>query len=227
MTFAITPAPALGPRPATALGPYEHALAHGARLYLRRADGRREPLDVTRWTGAPDHADASLLTRCHGATLDIGCGPGRLVAALVRRGVPALGIDLAATAVRLTVRSGGAALRRSVFDRLPGEGRWTTALLADGNIGIGGDPAVLLRRVAELTSDGAHALVETDPEDAQANERFAARVEDEHGYGGAPFRWARLGHRALADLAPACGFTVRETWEHDARNFVALAKSSR
>ena len=42
------------------------------------------------------------------------------------------------------LRLGGPALRRSVFDPLPGEGRWGTALLLDGNIGIGGDPRALL-----------------------------------------------------------------------------------
>lgn len=234
MTSALTPRSVPAPRhPAAALPrphalePYEHALAHGTALYLRRADGSREPLDVTRWTGDPDRADASLLTRCAGVTLDIGCGPGRLVSALVRRGIPALGIDLAATAVRLTIGGGGAALRRSVFDPLPGEGRWSTVLLADGNIGIGGDPAHLLRRVAQLTRRGGRVLVETDAQDPCAHERFAARVEDATGNAGAPFRWARLGARALAELAPACGFAVHAAWTLDDRHFVALANSDR
>lgn len=238
MTSALTPrsvpAPRAAPRhpdaalpPPPALEPYEHALAHGTALYLRRADGSREPLDIRRWTGDPDGADASLLTRCAGVTLDIGCGPGRLVSALVRRGIPALGIDLAATAVQLTISGGGAALRRSVFDPLPGEGRWSTALLADGNIGIGGDPAHLLRRVAQLTRRSGRVLVETDAQDPCAHERFAARVEDANGNAGAPFRWARLGVRALAELAPACGFAVHAAWTLDGRHFVALTKSER
>jgi len=208
-----------------ALEPYERALLHGDLLYLRRADGRRDPIDVTRWTGAPDAADTTLLARCTGATLDIGCGPGRLVAALVGRGLPALGIDVAAEAVRLTIGCGGPALRRSVFDALPGEGRWSTALLADGNIGIGGDPTALLRRVARLIHAGGHVLIETDPHDPDAYERFAARLEDASGNGGAPFRWARLGARALAGLAPSCGLAVHATWTHDGRQFAALGKS--
>ena len=51
-------------------------------------------------------------------------------------------------AVAQTPDRGVAAIRRNVFDALPGEGRWRTALLADGNIGIGGDPAALLRRLS-------------------------------------------------------------------------------
>lgn len=211
---------------ASALEPYEHALRNGGPLYLRRADGRRHSLDIAKWTATPDTADRTMLARCWGPTLDIGCGPGRLVAELVRRGVPALGIDLASAAVRLTVASGGAALRRSVFDPLPGERRWGTALLADGNIGIGGDPAALLTRTAALLRNRGRLIVETEAEDPYAHERFAARVEDAHGRTGAPFRWARLGVRVLEEIAPACGFRVRETWTADGRQFAALSGST-
>ena len=85
---------------------------------------------------------------CTGPTIDLGCGPGRLVARLVERGVPALGVDQSATAVGLARRSGAPALRRDVFEPLPGTGRWQTVLLADGNVGLGGDPWRVLRRAA-------------------------------------------------------------------------------
>jgi hypothetical protein len=43
------------------------------------------------------------------------------------------------------------ALCRDVYAApLPGEGRWRRVLLADGNIGIGGDPPRLLRRCRRL-----------------------------------------------------------------------------
>ena len=45
---------------------------------------------------------------------------------------------------------GRPALRRDVFEPLPGTGRWQTVLLADGNVGLGGDPLRVLRRAAEL-----------------------------------------------------------------------------
>lgn len=95
--------------------------------------------------GGPDGARA-----LRGTVLDVGCGPGRLVAELAARGRPALGIDVSEAAVAHTARLGGQALRRSVFEPLPGEGRWDTALLLDGNVGIGGDPAALLHRMAQL-----------------------------------------------------------------------------
>ena len=84
-----------------------------------------------------------------GPVLDVGCGPGRLVLGLAQRGTVALGVDPAPAAVALARSRGAPVLQRSVFDPLPGQGRWRTVLLADGNIGIGGDPepaAAPLRR---------------------------------------------------------------------------------
>jgi SAM-dependent methyltransferase len=206
------------------LAPYESALHHGGPLYLLRAGAGRQALDIHRWIADADAADESLLDRCSGPTLDIGCGPGRLVAALIRRGVPALGIDLAHTAVGMTTDAGAAALRRSVFDPLPGEGRWSTALLADGNIGIGGDPPALLARIHTLLRPAGRLLVEADHEDAHLDDRFAARVADAWGRTGTTFRWARVGVHALTLLAAGQGFTTAETWTHSGRVFAALTR---
>ena len=60
----------------------------------------------------------------------------------------------------MTRERGVPALRRDVFDRVPGEGRWHTVLLADGNIGIGGDPVRLLQRVRTLLATGGRVVVE-------------------------------------------------------------------
>ena len=110
-------------------------------------------LSVARWQADADGGDSVLLDACTGPTLDVGCGPGRLVAALLgRRQIQALGVDVSPVAIRRTTERGGIAIRRDVFDLLPGEGRWQHVLLADGNIGIGGDPAALLRRVRQLLS---------------------------------------------------------------------------
>ncbi len=131
-----------------ALAPYERVLTDVGPLGLHTEDGRVIPLDVRRWLAGADAADETVLTRCESPVIDIGCGPGRLVTSLSRRGMAALGVDIAETAVALTRGQGMPALLRSVFHDLPGEGRWPTALLIDGNIGIGGDPLRLLNRVA-------------------------------------------------------------------------------
>ncbi|MFD5841041.1 methyltransferase domain-containing protein [Streptomyces chartreusis] len=81
-----------------AADPYATALRAGrGPLFLRRADGWLLPLDVERWCTHADPVDLDVLDRCEGAVLDVGCGPGRLVAALSARGRTVLGIDVSET----------------------------------------------------------------------------------------------------------------------------------
>ncbi|MGP3980476.1 class I SAM-dependent methyltransferase [Streptomyces sp. KR80] len=202
--------------------PYTAALRTGrGPLFLRRSDGWLLPLEVERWCAGADTADMTVLRRCAGTVLDIGCGPGRLVSALVASGHPALGIDVSPAAVARTVSEGGPALRRSVFDRLPAEGRWGTALLIDGNIGIGGDPRALLDRVRAIVAPEGLALVEVAP--ADIDERLRVRLDDGTGVGAqADFPWARVGSSALLREARATGWTPADQWGHATRRFVAL-----
>ncbi|MFL5996390.1 MAG: class I SAM-dependent DNA methyltransferase [Streptomyces sp.] len=207
--------------------PYARALQTGrGPLYLRRmaplASGAAGllPLDVERWCAAPDAADTDVLHRCTGPVLDVGCGPGRLVAALAARGIPALGVDVSPAAVARTRRLGGAALRRSVFDRLPREGRWGTVLLMDGNVGIGGDPVPLLARLRDAVRPGGRLLAEAADDDV--DERLTVRVEDAHGRHGRPFSWARVGPTALLHAADVTGWIVTGRWTAQGRPFVEL-----
>ena len=130
---------------------YTHAL-QGHPCTVWEGDLAPQPLPTHAWLARADAADLALLAHCQGPTLDIGCGPGRMTEALALAGHAVLGIDVVPEAVRQTRARGVPALRRSVFDPLPGEGRWETALLADGNIGIGGDPVALLERARELVA---------------------------------------------------------------------------
>ncbi|MEU5045050.1 methyltransferase domain-containing protein [Streptomyces griseorubiginosus] len=209
---------------------YGRAL-HAGRgpLFLRCVTPRPDaatallPLDVERFCAAPDAADTAVLHRCRGPVLDVGCGPGRLVAALAAMGVPALGVDVSPAAVACTRRYGGNALRRSVFDRLPREGRWTTALLMDGNVGIGGDPTALLARLRRLIRPGGRLLAEAAPQDV--DERLVVRVEDGDGRHGRPFPWARVGTAALLRAADATGWLSTGSWTTDGRAFQELSRS--
>ena len=143
-------------------------------------------LDVAKFSAPPDAVDKAVLDRCPGPTLDLGCGPGRLVAELAGRGVPALGVDVAPFALLLSRANGATALRRSIFDRLPGAGRWPHALLMDGNIGIGGDPGALLERLRTLIRPRVGELiVETEAEDVDV--RYRVRF----GFAGVGRRWFR------------------------------------
>jgi SAM-dependent methyltransferase len=206
---------------ADAVDLYDAALRTAdGRLAVRVAGGRPTPLNVQRWCGNADAADLELLSRRHGPTLDVGCGAGRLLAALAGMGVPAVGVDIAAYAVSLAAETGQPVLHRSVFDRLPGEGGWGTVLLADGNIGIGGDPEMLLRRVSELLAPGGRALVEVAAYDVQRT--HVLRVEDGEGRRSRPFRWGWLGGAPALRLAESLGFDVEEQWTAGGRCFLTL-----
>jgi SAM-dependent methyltransferase len=206
--------------------PYAHALRSGrGPLFLRRTDGWLLPLDVERWCAEADAADLEVLRRCEGAVLDVGCGPGRLVAALGVRGRRVLGIDVSEAAVARTVRLGGQALRRSVFEPLPGEGRWGTALLIDGNVGIGGDPHALLDRMAQLLAPGGLLIAETVAV-PDVDERVLVHVTDARGAAGSPFPWARLGTPALLRHAVRAGWRAVDQWTAGGRCFVALRSRS-
>jgi SAM-dependent methyltransferase len=187
---------------------YDQAL-DGERCWVRRDDGDVRKLPVRRWLGGR-HADAAfdreVLRLCEGPTIDLGCGPGRLVADLVRRGIPALGVDQSATAVELARRSGAPAIRRDMFGELPGAGRWQTALLADGNIGVGGDPWRVLRRAAELLRPGGRCIAEFDTTVAGVRTGMV-RLESSKTI-GPWFRWATVGIDCAAALADEVGLTL-------------------
>lgn len=183
-------------------------------------DGSLAPLPLHRWFGPLLPGDRSLLARVEGPTIDIGCGPGRLVAAVMAAGVPALGIDICAEAVRVSRGSGAYALRRDVFGRVPGEGRWETALLADGNIGIGGDPVALLRRTRQLLAPGGRALVELDPPGTpsrQVQVRLRWAGERSRWFG-----WAHLGADDITPAAAAAGLDTSAGWKAGGRWFASL-----
>ncbi|WP_353942419.1 class I SAM-dependent methyltransferase [Streptomyces sp. HUAS MG91] len=219
----MTTAHDLDPAPhrAWSADPYADALRTGrGPLYLRRGDGWLLPLDVERWCTGADAVDRALLDLCEGAVLDVGCGPGRMVAELAARGIPALGIDISAAAVARTARLGGPALLRSVFAPLPGEGRWGTVLLADGNLGIGGDPAALLARAAELLVPGGLLIAETAPLDV--DERVSVRIVGPTAAQTAPFLWARVGTPALLRAARAAHWRPVVQWSAEGRCFAAL-----
>ncbi len=188
------------------------------RCWLRLDDGERHELPVWRWHAEPDAIDELMLRRCEGPTLDVGCGPGRLTGALWERGTKALGIDTSPRAVSLTSRRGGIAVRQSVFERAPGERTWQHVLLADGNIGIGGDPVALLRRAAPLLGPTGTTIAEVDPPGSGL--RYGrARIGS-----GPSFPWSLVAADVVASVASRAGF--RTVWEAngDDRWFVELAQ---
>jgi SAM-dependent methyltransferase len=183
-------------------------------------DGELVPLALDRWLNEPPAEEQRLLDDLSGPVLDIGCGPGRHVRALSDRGIPTLGIDTSGEAVRLAWARRAPVLQRSIFDRLPGPGRWATALLLDGTVGIGGDPLLLLTRVRELLAARGCAVVETDGPGVSCR-RLRARIEIRDRT-TEWFPWARVGVDAIHEIALRTGFSRCRVVEGGERWFATL-----
>jgi len=180
------------------------------------------PLPVGTWTRTADHVDRALLAHCDGPTLDVGCGPGRMAEHLTRSGRAALGIDVVPEAVFQARARGVAALLRNVFEALPGEGRWSTVLLADGNVGIGGDPRRLFARVADLLAPGGRVVADLAPPGTGISTRLlrlrtaSARSQ--------PFTWSTVAADRIGVVCGGLGLSVNLLDEYQDRWFAVLVK---
>lgn len=178
----------------------------GSLVHIVGLEDDPKHLPVQDWTRDADRADLALLDLCPTCCIDIGCGPGRLTSALAARGQIVLGIDIVSEAVGQTRSRGASALVRDVFKPMPGEGRWRTALLADGNIGIGGDPVALLARARELISAEGRIVVEVK-ESGVAMKTLWATLECGEAT-SRPFRWAIVGLDDIEHVAARAGLVV-------------------
>jgi SAM-dependent methyltransferase len=192
--------------------------AHAA--CLRTTGGEALALDLARWFGSPTAEDRVLLDLAEPPVLDVGCGPGRHVLELARRGHLALGVEASPQAALIAERRGAPVIERSIFDRVPGAGRWGSALLLDGSIGIGGQPAVLLGRVRDLLRPRGLVLAEVDPP-GTAGRRLTVRMEV-GGTAGGWFPWATVGADDVGALAGRAGFDAGRPWCAGRRWFVVL-----
>lgn len=225
------PQPSIRSGPAATFGhgaasPYDHALHDPSRtLHLHEFDatGEREVeavrMEVERFSGIADTVDVNVLGRARGSVIDIGCGPGRLVRAAIVLGHLTLGIDVSAAAVHLAQQVGLPVLRRSVFQDLPAEGSWGTALLIDGNIGIGGDPQALLERCASLVDkEVGRVIIETHP-DPTYDRMFDGILIDDLERQSLPFPWAEIGGLTLRSYAARAQLRLASEWTMGGRSF--------
>lgn len=202
---------------------YERAL-NGHRVSVRLEDGTHAPLTADMWS-EPRPGDSSVVARCHGATLDVGCGSGRLTQALAEAGLPAMGIDISPHAVRLTRRRGVEAQRQDVFATSWGCGRWSHVLLMDGNVGIGGDAAALLRRCRELLCDGGSVIVEASAPGTGCRRLLVQLVHADRS--SRPFRWLIADADGIRSVAADVGLFPTSEWAVGGRWFIELSDRGR
>lgn len=195
----------------------------GDRVRARTRDGVGLALPYDRWLGPVDTVDEDVLARARGPVIDLGCGPGRHLHALARRGVFALGVDISEAAVTLARDGGGNALEACIFGELPGTGTWETALLLDGNIGIGGAPAALLARIGRLLAPGGALLVELEPRRPQRRV-LELRLES-RTLASEWFPWAVVGVDEIAGVAVESRLRLVERWELGGRSFARLERT--
>jgi len=202
----------------SAMAAYEAVLRSGGDIWVQSPGGQRLPLPVQRWLDAASTCDTVLLDFCEGPTLDVGCGPGRLTRALTDRGHEVLGIDLSAEAVRIAQSRGVQAMQSDVFASLPREGDWASVLLADGNIGIGGDPLALLLRCTELMTPDGRVVVEVEPPGSGVT-RGRVEVAGDGLRGWLP--WATVAADALETIADRAGLSIRRQGNSRSQRHVA------
>ncbi len=189
---------------------------------LRGEDGHAWPVAADRWFKPAEPAEQRALDDVCGPALDIGCGPGRHVLALAERGVPTLGIDITEQALTHARARGVPVLSRCVFGPVPGRGRWRTALLLDGNLGIGADPVQLLRRVRELLAPDGRILVEVEPPGHDADLGLV-RFEIANTV-GPWFEWTSVNADDLDDVARRADCRVEQLWHDDDRWFAWIGR---
>jgi SAM-dependent methyltransferase len=178
-------------------------------------------LPVGDWQSRATADEVEVLARVRPAVIDIGCGPGRVAHELSARGLPALGIDASPAAVMRARHVGVSAIERSVFDRLPAEGRWGTAILFDGNIGIGGDPVALLRRVVEVIAPAGLVLAELGAPGTETGS-LEVRLRVQGQPPGPWFCWARVAADSVEPLARRAGLALLDVERKADRHFAWL-----
>ncbi|GAA2737639.1 hypothetical protein GCM10009867_25600 [Pedococcus aerophilus] len=200
------------------------ALAVGTLTAVIEGHPVHRELPVRSWIGNASHSDRFLLDHCDGSTIDLGCGPGRLAAELLSRGHDVLGVDASPTALVEARRRGIRVACGSLFDPVPREGTWDTALLADGNIGIGGDPTALLARARQLIHDQGRVVVDlAEPGTGLRVHRLHLRCG---GLASTSFAWAELGPDAAPRAATEAGLAVALVARRRGRTVAVLVPST-
>ena len=199
------------------------AAGRHAPLHLRSRAGRLAAHDLGPYFAPLGRAELWLMGLAAGPVVDVGCGPARHARHLQAAGLRAVGLDTSAGALA-TARALG--LRLAVqADALTGPipAGFGTALLLDGNVGMGGSPAgaaALLARLAGAAGDGARLLVGgRAPRGRRPWRRLVLRAEY-LGRAGPWFDWLVPSLATLTAMAAAAGWRPEQA-RRDGHGYLA------
>ncbi|GAA1956852.1 hypothetical protein GCM10009754_28560 [Amycolatopsis minnesotensis] len=187
--------------------------------WWRREPGASEPVDIDALDWVRD-----------GSVIDAGCGTGRHLEVLARRGVHGYGVEMTPAAVSLAKAAGVRCVEADVFSHVPPH-TVDTVLAIGGNGGMAGTveelPAFLLRLSSWLNEKGRIVLTSTDwrrlpagklnggdrpPGAYPGNRRMRFLLDDR---AGPWFPWLFVDAETLERTCSAVGLRVvdRKEWQ--------------
>jgi SAM-dependent methyltransferase len=177
--------------------------------------------------------------------LDMGCGPGRHLIDLQRRGF-AVGLDISTTVLEVCRKRGGRLLVLGRITRLPFKGRsFATALMMGNGLGLAGGVETTLKGLGEvhriLRDSGLIIAHTSDPLDPESGIHEEYRLQNisrgkppgllriRVAYGGVTGQWFNLMLMPKADavsILERSGFAVQRALRWDSSIIFVARKSS-
>lgn len=143
----------------------DHWLGKKAVVEFERDDGYRSGSNIDSSFARPSkwpRMEREAMRLVRGRVLDLGCGPGRHVLYLQKKGIDVVGVDASPTQVALARIRGVQQVYQATVQRLPrGIGTFNSVLMMGNNLGLAGDvPRVrrFLRDLREITRKGARLI---------------------------------------------------------------------
>jgi SAM-dependent methyltransferase len=190
--------------------------------------------------------ERAAMRLARGRVLDVGCGAGRVVLELQRRGHEVIGIDVSPLALEVARRQGAKDVRELPVTRVgPSLGRFDTFVMFGNNFGLMGSRRSapwLLRRFLSIANEGARILAESvnpyateNPDHLAYHERNRRRdrmpgqlrVRIRHGLYRTPwFDYLLASPDEMAELAAGTGWELTRVIDEGEHVYVGVFECS-